>query len=346
VTGARSAGIRHVELAGVIERASLLMLSDPAATDALREEVEAAVPVLEELGDDRILASARAVLGLRFGLWKGRVAWGEEQLELALGDARRAGDRRQEASILNMLCFAAVNGPTPVSEAVRRIREIGEAARGDRLVQAGVARHLASLEARRRRFDEARLLAARAQSTYEELGMELVARATGAFAYGEIELLAGDYEAADRELRAGATALERMGERGYLSSISAYLAETVYRLGRLDEAEELARGSLERASEDDLWSQALSRGTLAKVLARGGAFDEAERYGRTAVVLVGDTDALDLHGTALLDLAEVLQHAGRPEEAAENAERALRNFELKENDISAELARALLAATV
>jgi class 3 adenylate cyclase/tetratricopeptide (TPR) repeat protein len=344
VAGGRSAGIRHVELAGLIERASLLMLSDPAATDELREEVEAAVPALEELGDDRILASARAVLGLRFGLWKGRVAWGEEQLELALGDARRAGDRRQEASILNMLCFAAVNGPTPVSEAVRRIGEIGEAARGDRLVQAGVARHLALLEARRRGFDEARLLAARAQATYEELGMELVARATGAFAHGEIELLAGDYEAAERELRAGATALERMGERGYLSSISAYLAETVYRLGRLDEAEGLARGSLERASEDDLWSQALSRGTLAKVLAHGGAFDEAERYGRTAVVLVGDTDALDLHGTALLDLAEVLQHAGRHEEAAENAERALRNFEQKENEVSAERARALLAA--
>jgi class 3 adenylate cyclase/tetratricopeptide (TPR) repeat protein len=344
VAGARSAGIRQVELSGLIERAALLMLSDPAATDALLEEVEAAVPVLEELGDDRILASARALLGLRFGLWKGRVAWGEQELELALGDAHRAGDRRQEASILSWLCFAAAHGPTPVSEAVRRIREIGEAAHGDRLVEAGVARYLAPLEARRRRFDEARLLVARARVTYEELGMELHARAANALAYGEIELLAGDYEAAERELRAGATALERMGERGYLSSVSAYLAETVYRLGRLDEAEELARRSLERASEDDLWSQALSRGTLAKVLARSGAFDEAERYARTAVELVEDTDALDLHGTALLDLAEVLHHAGREEETAAHTEHALRIFELKENDISAERARALLAA--
>jgi tetratricopeptide (TPR) repeat protein len=174
--------------------------------------------------------------------------------------------------------------------------------------------------------------------------MELVARATGAFAYGEIELLAGDYEAAESELRAGATALERMGERGYLSSVSAYLAETVYRLGRLDEAEELARRSLERASEDDLWSQALSRGTLAKVLARGGAVDEAERCARTAVDLVRETDALDLHGTALLDLAEVLHFAGREKEAAEHAERALRIFESKENDVSAERARTVLAA--
>jgi class 3 adenylate cyclase/tetratricopeptide (TPR) repeat protein len=345
VAGARSAGNRRVELAGLIERASLLMLSDPAATDELLEEVEAAVPVLEELGDDRILASARAVLGLRFGLWKGRVAWGEQRLELALGDARRAGDRRQEASILSWLCFAAAQGPTPVSEAVRRITEIGESAHGNRLVQAGVARYLAPLEARRRRFDEARLLVARARATYEELGMELLARATSALAYGEIELLAGDYEAAERELRAGATALEGMGERGYLSSVSAYLAETVYRLGRLDEAEELARQSLERASEDDLWSQALSRGTLAKVLARGGVVDEAERCARTAVELVVDTDALDLHGTALLDLAEVLQLSGREEEAAAHAERALHIFELKENDISAERARVFLAAT-
>jgi class 3 adenylate cyclase/tetratricopeptide (TPR) repeat protein len=344
VAGARSAGNRHVELAGLIERAALLVLSNPAATDELLEEIEAAVPVLEGLGDDRILASARAVLGLRFGLWKGRVAWGEQQLELALGDARRAGDRRQEASILSRLCFAAANGPTPVSEAVRRIREIGETAHGDRLVQAGVARNLAPLEARRRHFDEARLLVARARATYEELGMELVARATSALAYGEVELLAGDYEAAERELREGATALERMGERGYLSSVSAFLAETVYRRGRLDEAEELARRSLERASDDDLWSQALSRGTLAKVLARGGVFDEAERYARTAVELVENTDALDLHGTALSDLAEVLHQAGREEEAATHAESALRIFESKENDISAERARALSAA--
>jgi len=344
VEAAREAGNRGVELAALIERAALLLLSDPATTDQLLEEVEAAVPSLEELGDDRVLASAWTLMGLRSGLWKGRFARGEEALQKALMHARRAGDRRQEATILGQLSFAAAMGPTPVSEAISRCQEILDEARGDRLVEAGVARYLAPLEARRRRFDEARTLAARARATYEELGMELLGQAAGTHARGDIELLAGDYEAAERELRTGSLALERMGERGYLSTVSAFLAQALYGLERFEEAGESARRSLESASEDDIWSQALSRGTLAKVLAHRGACADAERCAREAVQLVEDTDAIDLHGTALLDLAEVLLRAGHSEEGAARAEEALHLFERKENEVSADRARWLMAS--
>ncbi len=339
---ARETGNRGVELAALIERAALLSLSDPTTSDRLLAEIEAAVPVLEELGDDRALASAWTLIGLRFGLWKGRFSRGEEALEKALDYAGRAGDRRQEAIILSWLCFAAAHGPAPVSAAIRRCQEIVAGSRGDRLVEAGVARYLALLEARRRHFDDARALAGQARAVYEELGMELLAWAASTLSYGEIGLLAGDYQASERELRAGAAALEQMGERGYLSSVSAFLAEALYGLGRVDEAEDAARRSLACASEDDIWSQALSRGTLAKVLARRGALVEAETYGREAVRLVEGTEALDLRGTALLDLADVLLRAGRGDEAAARAGEALEVFERKENDVSAGRARALI----
>ena len=86
----------------------------------------------------------------------------------------------------------------------------------------------------------------------------------------------------------------------------------------------------------------LSRGTRAKVLAQRGAFADAEQCAQEAVQFVEDTDALDLHGTALLDLAEVLLAAGRYEEGAARAEEALRLFEEKENEVSADRARALM----
>src|SRR5439155_249847 len=133
---ARSAGNRGVELAATIERASLLLLSDPAQTDRLLSEVEAAVPELEQIGDDRVLAVAWTLIGMRFGVWRGRFARGEEALGRALVHARRAGDRRQEAAILGNLCLAAAAGPTPVPDAVRRCEEIRDEARGDRLVEA------------------------------------------------------------------------------------------------------------------------------------------------------------------------------------------------------------------
>jgi class 3 adenylate cyclase/tetratricopeptide (TPR) repeat protein len=344
LSSAREAGDRGAELAASIERVALLLLSDPARPAEQLEAVEASVPLLEELGNERVLASAWTLIATRFGLWQGRFARGEQALEKALSHARRAGDRRQEAMILFQLCFAAVYGPAPVSEAIRRCEQILEEARGDRLVEAGVARYLASLEARRGRFAEARLLATRTRAMYEELGMELLGQVLGTLACGEVELLAGDSEAAERALRSGAAVLERMGERGYLSSVQAFLAEALYRLGRLDAADEVALRSLENASEEDIWSQAVGRGTRAKILARRGDFDEAERCAREAVLLVEDTDALDLHGSALLALAEVLLHAERNEEAAALAADALRVFERKENAVSAEAARSLAAA--
>jgi len=106
------------------------------------------------------------------------------------------------------------------------------------------------------------------------------------------------------------------------------------------EGHRLAQAS---ASPDDLWSQVLSRGTRAKVYAGRGAHEEAERHAREAVERAAATDALDLHGTALLDLADTLGLAGLNEEAATCVAEALRLFEQKGNAVSAERARIRLA---
>lgn len=53
-------------------------------------------------------------------------------------------------------------------------------------------------------------------------------------------MLAGDLQAAERELRGDYQTLEQMGERNYISTTAGMLAEVLYRQGRYRESSELA----------------------------------------------------------------------------------------------------------
>ena len=93
---------------------------------------------------------------------------------------------------------------------------------------------------------------------------------------GAAELGAGDAAAAERELRVGLELFEAMGETGVLSTLAAFLAESLYRQGRDDEAEDLALLSERVASDDDAASQIAWRSTLGKVFARRGDIGRGE----------------------------------------------------------------------
>jgi DNA-binding SARP family transcriptional activator len=331
-------------LDALVELATIQLLRDPGAaeTERLVGEVERGAAALEAVADDHILARAWTFVGLASGLWKGRQADGEEALERALGHARRAGDRRQEAVVVGRLVFVAAWGPTPVPSAIARCRELLADAEDNHLLQAEVLQHLAALRGREGHFDEARELAVRARDGYEELGMSLIAHATRAFASGEIELLAEDFDAAAYELRTAYDALAAMGERAYLSSVAALLARAHYGQGRLDDALAMASAAEAGAGRDDIWSQVTARGPHAKVLARRGRHELAEQLAREAVAVIAGTDALELHGTALLDLADVVAVSGRDDEAAGLAHEALLLFERKDIPVLAGVARRVM----
>ena len=82
---------------------------------------------------------------------------------------------------------------------------------------------------------------------------------------------------------------------------------------------------------------------MAKIRARRGELDVAERLAREAVALVDETDLLNTQGDTLADLSEVLSLAGRPDEAAAVLEQAADRFEQKGNLVSLEHARRLAA---
>jgi tetratricopeptide (TPR) repeat protein len=233
-----------------------------------------------------------------------------------------------------LLAVALYYGPTPVELAISRCEGFLTDVTGDRSVEAAVGNSLAGLRAMRGDFDEARKLWAAARKQYEELGLNFRRAARSAIA-AAIETLAGDDEAAERELRWAYETLERMGEKGARASIAAVLGETLYNEGRDDEAARFTEITEELAAADDLVPQALLRSVRAKVLARRGELDQAEGLARDAVALVESTDFPDLQAGTFLSLAEVLESAGKTEEAARLTDRARELYERKGNVVAA-----------
>ena len=187
-------------------------------------------------------------------------------------------------------------------------------------------------------FEVARAGYRRARRTLEELGWTNQAALTSLDS-GPIELLAGDPAAAEAELRRDYETLDRLGERNYISTVAAVLAEAVYEQGRLDEADRFATVSAEVAAPDDVATQFLWRGVRGKLLARQGRVDEGEALVREAVRLARSTDELISPANALMDLAEVLCLDGRRQEAAEATDEAIRLYEQKGSVVAARRAR-------
>jgi tetratricopeptide (TPR) repeat protein len=234
-------------------------------------------------------------------------------------------------------------GPTPVLEALRRLEELSSRAAINGRLEMAFLLSRARLVVALGRFDAARGFISQARALTEEHGLDPVLILWTA---GHVELLAGDAVAAERELRTACEHYEEVGELGYLSSIGPSLAEAVLAQGRDEEALELTeRWRADRlTTPEDADGQTQWRRVRAKVLARKGELDEAERLGREAVAIASATvDILDLQAQALAGLGEVLSLAGRAQESREALEEAIRLYEAKGNVVGADRVHSLLA---
>jgi len=242
---------------------------------------------------------------------------------------------------LYMLAAGAAWGPMPVPEGIRRCEEILAEGGTQRIVEARGLLALAVLTAMEGRFDAARRMAVRGRAILGDVGFKILAAAyCQNSAY--VEMLAGDPREAERELRSGFADLEKMGEKAFLSTTAAELAQALYEQRRYDEAERFTHVSQELGPRDDFATQVEWRSTRAKVLARRGEFEAAVALAEEAVVLAADTDYLNMQGDARKDLAEVLSLAGRNGEAASRSREALGLYERKGNIVSVGRVRAML----
>jgi class 3 adenylate cyclase/tetratricopeptide (TPR) repeat protein len=337
VEAGKAAGEPGVAADAAVARTFVRLHTDPETSHAkVRGELDAAIGVFEQLDDRAGLGRALSIAGM-LRLWRGEAAGAIEELERAAQLAREAGDRPQEIQDLHFVLVAALVGPTQVSSALEQVEEISRRGDGASMLEASVLRTRAHLEAMRGDFGVARHLVAEAKALTDELGVE-----TASSSSGEIELLAGDLPAAERAVRAVCETLERRGDWGHLASTAPILADALHAQGRGDEAAPLIELAARWTLADDTDAQVGLLRVRANLLAHQGDLGEAERLAREATELSAQTDYLNHHAKALADLADVLELAGRREEAAAALEKALGLYERKGNLVMAERTRERL----
>jgi hypothetical protein len=302
----RDAGDRPGELRALLARGFVSHLAEADADARNRPVVEEAIAVFQDRGDDAGLADAwllTSELELSALQWRACAL----ALERALFHGRRGNNRLAVFAGETHEIVPYTYGPFPVEEALAFFDAHPHAS-------SFHAAFRGQLEAMRGNFEEARRSVAVARERARELGHRL-AEAGHSMQEAEIELAAGNPERAAEVGIAGVADLEALGERGWLSTVAGWAAEALYQLGRDDEAWKMTDKAEEAGAADDVITQMLIRQVRAKLLARGGEHEEAERLVREAVAWGEPTDALEHKAHSYCDLAIVLAAAGKRAEA-------------------------------
>jgi tetratricopeptide (TPR) repeat protein len=193
------------------------------------------------------------------------------------------------------------------------------------------------------RFPEARRLLGEVQTAVERVGLAWAWPFTLlSWHVAELERLSGNLTAAERGLRLVYEQQRRAGDEGYLASTAVELADVLADQGHADEALQLTEISKAGAAPDDVAAQLVWRRVRARVLAPRGSVQEAKRLALEAVGIGERTDWLQGHADALLDLAGVLQLAGRSRDATDAARHALALYDQKGNLVLARKARRMV----
>ena len=315
-------------------RIEALLLGIELYPDGATDEITRALPELRR-EFDRILdyRGICRTLQVEAALhWKHtRSGAAEHAWRRAAEYARKANDRRQLADILAWLASAALWGPTPAQEGIRRCQEYLAEIGNHPFGKAVILHYLAGLHAMQDDFVTAQATLSTAKSLLDKLGAPITAAITEPAAL--IAMLEGDSATAEKYLRLEYDSLYQMGEQFYLASTAAKLARAIAAQGqgRYDEAIRLIATSREAAADDDLNAQAISQGLLARILADRGRHREAEELARSAAALAEQTDMLSEHADILIDLTHALAALGRATEAHATAARAADLYQRKGN---------------
>ena len=339
---ARAAGDRQLEWRIAVTAARVEMYRDPEGIDleSLAAQTETAIEVLGEFCDGAGLARAWMVLSdLHWS--KGRLRGTSEAAVRAAEHARGTGNRREVGWALGQIALCAIHGPTSVEEGLRRLERMLAEEPENRTLDANLSGFVTVLEAMNGDFARARRHIEQSRTVARDLGLMWQA-AVQELLSGYVELLAGDPVAAEHDMRSAGELFREIGEGWFLSTVVIDLPRAVYEQGRYEDAFSLLEAVEESPAPTDREWQIKRRGIPARLLARRGRFEEAEKLAREGVALAAGCEFLVLHADVLLDLAEVLELAGRKEEAAATAAEAVSLCELKGNVASARSARRTL----
>jgi hypothetical protein len=339
--GAAAYGQRRVELRAKVEVAYGRLVTEPEGAAAeLLALAEQAVPALEAFEDDRSLARVWLLTGYVVGGMRGHHAAWEDAEERALAYYRRTAF--PTATCLQQLAAAIYWGPTPVPLGISRCTALTADETIGIFGRASILPLVGGLYAQLGEFARARELIDEAEYELTELGASAAVAIFCGVARSDVELLAGDLEAAEATLRDQCEYFERIRNRITLAARAAKLAETLYRQGRLDDAEHWAAVSRANTASDDTSQELLLLPVEAKLRARRGSLSDARALAGEAVRLADDTDGLNVIASTRLALAAVLRLADVQGEAEAAIREAIALFERKGNVVAAAQARDLL----
>jgi DNA-binding SARP family transcriptional activator len=330
-------------------------------------ELARAADEASSLGDERLEARSAAELA-RTRLWSGEATLSETTAALteAIATLERHGDHRglgrallnlaavhvfacnfreveaaatrvashyeaagmTSAAAVGLIAEALYYGTTPAREAEARCVALLEVA-DNRHTEASVTAVLGALRGIQGAPEEGRALTAHARAIFEDLGHPLSVLAVLAPLEMDVEVSAGDLDAAVRIGRASFEALGDFPENAYSTTRAVQLADLLLDAGDPAAAEPYVAFAEANALEADVLVQFLWRSMRGRLLARAGAHAEAEESARAAVAIASLTDVLRDRARAHLALAEVLRLAGREPEAAAESEVATGLLEAK-----------------
>jgi tetratricopeptide (TPR) repeat protein len=330
---AAARGDRVGELCGRLQAAVMDIYLEPdGATDRLDALVSEALPTLQLAADDVALHTVYAA-GAWAAVVRGRTDTALDGYERAALHARAAGLPNEYVGWRG-LC--RLYGSTPIPDVMAWLEEHDNGQ--DLWLRAARGMCLAMLG----RFDEARAILDETRTALAERGATQRLGVITGIESAAAEITAGNLDRAAELGAEGCRILEELGDEAFLSYATARLANTLVGLGRIDEADVLARRAAELGARDDAFNQMMLLRAEGKVLARRGALEASERLLREAVEIGGTTDDPIEQADALADFGGVLLESGRRDDAAAAFAQALERYERKGNLVMAGRTRARL----
>ena len=327
LAAAKSAGDEQHALRAELVRIDARTHVDPSyQSTKTRQDAESVLRRLEEIGDEDGVFRALLAVG-RLDFYEGHCM---KSLAVSQRLSERARDKsyRDRIAVAQGFASAAFFGPLPVNRSLELVERALELVAGSIVDDAALGSVRAALFAMQGLADDARAEMARVRDLWAELGNPGIMTITF-LAAGNMEMILGSPDRAERGYREGVELLDRLGETGYNSTFLAGLAWALCEQGRFDEAEEAARRSQALTAEGDFASEAGWRQALTLILSSRGNHDAASTMAHEVLGFVQPTDYVGMIGEAYEVQGRVLETAGRQNEARAAFERALASFERK-----------------